>query len=65
MNDFDLSKPEGGMFIECRTDGGISIFVDASANPKAATLPLTKYETIQLTKWLVMYIAMQQDDIGY
>lgn len=58
MKDFDLTNDNGYLNIECRTDGGIGIYVECPAT----TLALTKDEMIKLAGWLITYIEGQKHE---
>lgn len=52
MKDFDLTNANGYLNVEVRTDGGVGIYVESPA----ATLALSKDETLKLAAWLMQHI---------
>lgn len=52
MKDFDLNAANGGINVECTTDGGIGIYYETNSAPHN-TLILSKEEFLKLAAWVV------------
>jgi hypothetical protein len=48
----------GHLNVEPRTDGGIGIYIESKEHP-LDILMLTRYEALQLAKWLVQYLVVK------